>query len=69
MPPSGLAEIPPHSRLTRNQVDLMQIDTTASGSRPGFSLLGISRSLEEELIAMLKHTNEETQSPKQARTG
>src|SRR5262249_37401626 len=65
---AGLAEILPRSPLTRNQVDLMQIDTTASGKRPGFSLLGISpRSLEEELIAMLKHTNEETQTPK-ART-
>ncbi|OKO88282.1 epimerase [Bradyrhizobium sp. NAS80.1] len=52
---AGLAEILPHPRLTRNQVELMQIDTTASGSRPGFGLLGISpRSLEEELKALLK---------------
>jgi hypothetical protein len=34
----------------------MQIDTTASDSRPGFRLLGISsRSLEEELEATLNY--------------
>jgi uncharacterized protein YbjT (DUF2867 family) len=52
---AGVAEILPHPPLTRNQVELMQIDTTASNSRPGFGLLGISpRSLEDELKAMLK---------------
>jgi uncharacterized protein YbjT (DUF2867 family) len=66
---AGLAEILPQPPLTRNQVELMQIDTTASDSRPGFGLLGISpRSLEEELKAMLKHTNEETQNARDART-
>jgi uncharacterized protein YbjT (DUF2867 family) len=38
---AGLAKILPHPPLTRNQVELMQIDTTASDSRPGFGLLGI----------------------------
>jgi nucleoside-diphosphate-sugar epimerase len=53
---AGLAEILPQPPLTRNQVELMQIDTTASENRPGFRALGISpRSLEEELQAMLKH--------------
>ena len=43
--------------LTRNQVELMQIDTTASDNLPGFRELGISpRSLEEELEAMLKQS-------------
>jgi len=66
---AGLAEILPHPPLTRNQIDLMQIDTTASGGPPGFGLLGISpRSLDEELKAMLKHTSEQTQNAKQART-
>jgi uncharacterized protein YbjT (DUF2867 family) len=66
---AGLAEILPHPPLTRNQLELMQIDTTASDSRPGFGLLGISpRSLEEELKGMLKHTNEETQNAKETRT-
>jgi len=52
---AGLAKILPRPPLTRNQVELMQIDTTASDGRPGFGLLGISpRSLEEELKAMLK---------------
>jgi uncharacterized protein YbjT (DUF2867 family) len=67
---AGLAENLPHPPLTRNQVELMQIDTTASHTRPGFDLLGISpRSLEEELKAMLKPTVEDTQNPKEARTG
>jgi uncharacterized protein YbjT (DUF2867 family) len=66
---ASLAEILPHPPLTRNQLELMQIDTTASDSRPGFGLLGISpRSLEEELKGMLKHTNEETQNAKEAPT-
>jgi uncharacterized protein YbjT (DUF2867 family) len=66
---AGLAKILPHPPLTRNQVELMQIDTTASDNRPGFGLLAISpRSLEEELKAMLKHTNGETQNAKEAGT-
>jgi uncharacterized protein YbjT (DUF2867 family) len=47
------AEILPQPPVTRNQVDLMQVDTAAS-DWPGFRELGISpRSLEEELGAML----------------
>ena len=66
---AGLAKILPHPPLTRNQVQLMQIDTTASDGRPGFGQLGISpRSLEEELKAMLTHTNVETQNAKAAPT-
>jgi uncharacterized protein YbjT (DUF2867 family) len=62
---AGLAAILPRPPLTRNQVELMQIDTTASDNQPGFGLLGISpRSLEEELKAIFKHGNEETQNPK-----
>jgi uncharacterized protein YbjT (DUF2867 family) len=58
---AGLAEILPQPPLTRNQVELMQIDTTASANRPGFRALGISpRSLEEELEAMLKHSKTQT---------
>jgi uncharacterized protein YbjT (DUF2867 family) len=54
---AGVAEILPHPPLTRNQVELMQIDTTASDDLPGFRMLGISlRSLEEELGAMLKQS-------------
>jgi uncharacterized protein YbjT (DUF2867 family) len=51
---AGLAERLPHPPLTRNQVELMQIDTTASEKLPGFRSLGISpRSLEDELEAIL----------------
>src|SRR4029077_5717289 len=59
---AGLAENLPHPPLPRNQDELMQIDTTASGNLPGFREFGISpRSLEEELEAMLKQSNKETQ--------
>jgi len=64
---AGLAEILPQPPLSRNQVELMQINTTASENRPGFRALGISpRSLEEELEAMLKHSK--TQNAKDAHT-
>jgi uncharacterized protein YbjT (DUF2867 family) len=54
-PLAGLAEMLPQPPLTRNQVELMQIDTTASESLPGFRALGISpRSLEDELEAILR---------------
>jgi hypothetical protein len=47
------AEILPRPPVTRNQVDLMRVDTAAS-DWPGFRELGISpRSLEEELGARL----------------
>jgi uncharacterized protein YbjT (DUF2867 family) len=62
---AGLAEILPHPPLTRNQIELMQIDTTASDNLPGFRELGISpRSLEDELEAKLKQSTRETQLPK-----
>jgi uncharacterized protein YbjT (DUF2867 family) len=51
---ANLAEMLPQPPLARNQVELMQIDTTASDTRPGFRTLGISpRSLEDELEAIL----------------
>jgi len=53
---ASLAQILPRPPLTRNQVELMQVDTTAS-DQPGFRELGISpRSLEAELQAMLKQS-------------
>jgi uncharacterized protein YbjT (DUF2867 family) len=52
---AGVAEMLPQSPLTRNQVELMQIDTTASEKLPGFRAVGISpRALEDELETMLK---------------
>jgi uncharacterized protein YbjT (DUF2867 family) len=51
---AGLAERLPQPPLTRNQVELMQIDTTVTENLPGFGSLGISpRSLEDELKAIL----------------
>jgi hypothetical protein len=52
---AGLAEMLPQPPLTCNQVELMQIDSTAADNRPGFGALGISpRSLEKELQAILQ---------------
>jgi uncharacterized protein YbjT (DUF2867 family) len=54
---AGVAEMLPQAPLTRNQVELMQIDTTASERLPGFRALGISpRSLEDELEAILRQS-------------
>jgi uncharacterized protein YbjT (DUF2867 family) len=54
---AGLAERLPQPPLTRNQVELMQIDTTASESLPGFRALGISpRALEDELETILQRS-------------
>jgi uncharacterized protein YbjT (DUF2867 family) len=65
-----LAEILPNPPLTRNQVELMQIDTTASDGQPGFGLLGLSpRSLEDELNAMLGPANEDTRNGKETGSG
>ena len=56
---AGVAEMLPSPPLTRNQVELMQIDTTASESLPGFRTLGISpRRLEDELEAMLRQNKQ-----------
>jgi uncharacterized protein YbjT (DUF2867 family) len=52
---AGVAEMLPQPPLTRNQVELMKIDTTASESLSGFRALRISpRSLEDELEAILR---------------
>jgi uncharacterized protein YbjT (DUF2867 family) len=61
---AGLAEMLPRPPLTRNQVELTQIDTTASENLPGFRALGISpRSLENELETMLKQNKPRDSSP------
>jgi uncharacterized protein YbjT (DUF2867 family) len=62
---AGLAEMLPQSPLSRNQVELMQIDTTASENLPGFRALGIStRSLEDELETILRQTKPRVSSPR-----
>jgi uncharacterized protein YbjT (DUF2867 family) len=56
---AGVAEMLPQPPLSRNQVELMRIDTTASDRLPGFRALGISpRSLEDELEVMLKENKQ-----------
>jgi uncharacterized protein YbjT (DUF2867 family) len=61
---AGVAEMLPRPPMTRNQVELMRIDTTASESLPGFRALGISpRSLEEELEAILRQNKPRVLSP------
>ena len=56
---AGVAEMLPHPPLTRNQVELIKIDTTASERLPGFRALGISpRSLEDELEAILRQNKQ-----------
>ncbi len=53
-----VAEMLPQPPVTRNQVELMQIDTTASDRLPGLRTLGISaRSIEEELQVMIGQRN------------
>jgi uncharacterized protein YbjT (DUF2867 family) len=50
-----LAELLPSPPLTRNQVELMEIDTVASPGAPGFVELGISpRSIEDVLPEILR---------------
>jgi uncharacterized protein YbjT (DUF2867 family) len=52
---ANVSEMLPRPPLTRNQVELMQIDTTTSERLPGFRALRISpRSLEDELEAILR---------------
>ncbi|MDB5460611.1 MAG: epimerase [Caulobacteraceae bacterium] len=49
-----VSEMLPNPPLTRNQVELMQIDTVASPSMPGFAQLGLSpRSVEDALRQMV----------------
>jgi uncharacterized protein YbjT (DUF2867 family) len=61
---ASLTEMLPQPPLTRNQVELMQIDTTASGNLPGFRALGISaRPLEDELEAIVRQSKTRVSSP------
>jgi uncharacterized protein YbjT (DUF2867 family) len=66
---AGLAERLPQPPFTRNQVELMQIDTTVSGNLPGFRALGIStRSLEDELEAILRQSKSSVSLPRPQRS-
>jgi NADH dehydrogenase len=51
---ASVSEMLPHPPLTRNQVELLQIDTVSSQEVPGFAELGISpHSVEAILQTML----------------
>jgi NADH dehydrogenase len=47
----------PHPALTRNQVELMQIDTMASPEMPGFGELGITPQSVEAVLETLPPTS------------
>jgi len=52
-----VAEMVPGAPVTRNQVELMEIDTVVSGKFPGFADLGISpKGMEETLQAILRRS-------------
>ena len=51
-----VAEMLPAAPVTRNQVELMQVDTIASPDLPGFAELGISpHAIEETLREILRN--------------
>ena len=53
---AGISEMLPNPPITRNQVELMQVDNVCSPEIPGFGQLGISpHSVEEILQQMLKN--------------
>jgi NADH dehydrogenase len=49
-----IAGVLPNPPITRNQVELMQVDTTASADVPGLAALGITPRAVEEVAATLK---------------
>jgi uncharacterized protein YbjT (DUF2867 family) len=52
---SFFAEMLPHPPVTRNQVELMEIDNVASPARPGFETLRIEPRTIEAVIAEMPH--------------
>jgi uncharacterized protein YbjT (DUF2867 family) len=50
-----VAEMTPSPPITRNQVELMQVDTVASPEMPGFGDLGISPRAVEETLREILH--------------
>jgi uncharacterized protein YbjT (DUF2867 family) len=53
---AGMAEMLPRSPITRNQVELMEIDNVASPDARGFAELGISPHSVEEILAQMLQT-------------
>ena len=48
-----MSELLPKPAITRNQIELMQIDTIASPERPGLAELGISPHTVEEILQQI----------------
>jgi hypothetical protein len=57
------AELLPNPPVTRNQLELMQIDNVASPQMPGFRDLGISPSAVEQFIRHLVGTTQRLATP------
>jgi hypothetical protein len=54
---ASMTEFLPRQPITRNQLELMQVDNVSSGKLPGFTDLGISpRSIEQILQEMLRQS-------------
>jgi NADH dehydrogenase len=49
------AEWLPSPPLTKNQIELMEIDNVASPTRPGFSILGVKASRPEDVVNIIAH--------------
>jgi len=61
---ASIAEMLPGPPITRNQVELMQVDNVPSPGMPGFSTLGIApRTLEETLREILRPCQESLSHP------
>jgi NADH dehydrogenase len=50
-----MSQVLPSSPVTMNQVELMEVDTTASPTMPGFATLGIVPHSIDEVLAEILH--------------
>ncbi len=62
---ASISEVLPSPPVTRNQIDLMQIDNVASRDMPGFPELGISPHAVEQILREMLQAYFEKKSPRQ----
>jgi uncharacterized protein YbjT (DUF2867 family) len=62
---ASISEVLPSPPVTRNQIDLMQIDNVASRDMPGFAELGISPHAVEQILREMLQAYFEKKSPRQ----
>ncbi len=62
---ASISEVLPSPPVTRNQIDLMQIDNVASRDMPGFAELGISPHAVEQILREVLQAYFEKKSPRQ----